>query len=339
MFDRKEIKQTYIRLSNQLKDFLLSSKSKEFLIFLFFFFVAGSFWLLQTLNDDYETEFNVPIRLKNVPDNVVLTIEPPSQIRIQVKDKGTVLLNRKVSKSFFPIALDFNAYQATNNYVRIPSSELERRIQSQLGASTRLISIKPDTLEYIYTTGQSKKVPVALTGKVSASRQYYLSDTIYMPDSVMVYAPSRMLDTIKRAYTEHVELINISDTLTHTVDLRAIRGAKFIPNQIEVQLPVDIYTEKTVEVPIIGTRFPSDRVLKTFPSKVKVTFQIGLSRYNLITAEDFAINAPYSELLRIPKSDKYKVKLDVSPRGINNIRISPEQVDFLIETINLNEPD
>ena len=35
----------------RIKDFLLSDKSREFLIFLFFFLIAGGFWLIQTLNN------------------------------------------------------------------------------------------------------------------------------------------------------------------------------------------------------------------------------------------------------------------------------------------------
>ena len=49
--------------------------------------------------------------------------------------------------------------------------------------------MKPDTLEYIYSTGASKLVPVKLRGTLSAGREYYLSDTIFSPDSVLVYAP------------------------------------------------------------------------------------------------------------------------------------------------------
>ena len=37
MFDRRNIKYTYLKLSKKIKDFLLSDKSREFLIFLFFF--------------------------------------------------------------------------------------------------------------------------------------------------------------------------------------------------------------------------------------------------------------------------------------------------------------
>ena len=73
MIDRRNIKRIYLKTARKVKDFLLSDKSREFLIFLFFFFIASGFWLLQTLNNDYETEFSIPVRLKGVPNNVVIT--------------------------------------------------------------------------------------------------------------------------------------------------------------------------------------------------------------------------------------------------------------------------
>ena len=149
MIDRRNIKRIYLKTARKVKDFLLSDKSREFLIFLFFFFIASGFWLLQTLNNDYETEFSIPVRLKGVPNNVVITSEPPSELHIRVKDKGTVLLNYMLGKSFFPITLDFSDYKGTDNHVRIYSSQFEKRLLNQLNVSTKLLSVKPDTLEYI----------------------------------------------------------------------------------------------------------------------------------------------------------------------------------------------
>jgi len=154
MFERRNIKYIYLKLSRKIKDFLLSDKSREFLIFLFFFFIAGGFWLLQTLNNDYEAEFSIPVRLKGVPNHVVLTSEPPSELRIKVKDKGTVLLNYMLGKSFFPVNIDFSESKVPDNHVKIYTSELEKKIAGQLNVSTRLLSVKPDTLEYIYSTGR-----------------------------------------------------------------------------------------------------------------------------------------------------------------------------------------
>ena len=38
MFERRNIKYIYLKLSRKIKDFLLSDKSREFLIFLFSFY-------------------------------------------------------------------------------------------------------------------------------------------------------------------------------------------------------------------------------------------------------------------------------------------------------------
>lgn len=338
MFERKDIKQIYLRINKQVKDFLLSEKSREFFIFLFFFFVAGGFWLLQTLNNDYETEFTVPVRLRKVPENVVITSEPISKLRVRVKDKGTALLNYMLGKSFYPVAIDFTDYKGTDNRVRIYASHFSKEIAAQLKASTQLLSIKPDTLEYIYSTGVSKQVPVRLQGEVKAGRQYYFPDTIFQPDSVRVYAPEDMMDTITAAYTQYLSLDDVSDTVVRHLSLQAPKGMKFVPSAIQMTLPIDIYTEKTVEVPLYGINFPAGKVLRAFPSKVQVTFQVGVSRFRQITAEDFHINVSYEELLDLG-SNKYTVKLRSIPEGVSHVRFNPAQVDFLIEQISSDYGD
>lgn len=337
MFENRNVRLLYLKIYRKTKDFLLSAKSREFFVFLFFFIVAAGFWLLQTLNNDYETEFSIPVRLRNVPDDVVLISEPASEVRVRVKDKGTVLLNYMLSKSFYPLTVDFDEYRGSeDNHVRIYSSQYQKKISVQLNASTQLLSMKPDTLEYYYSTGVSKKVPVALQGRVSAGMQYYLPDTVFAPDSVWVYASSDILDTITKAYTQPVVLENISDTLRKQVALSARRGTKFVPASVNLMLPVDIYTEKTVEVPLQGVSFPPDKALRVFPSKIKITFQVGLSRFRQVTADDFHLYVSYEDLLTLG-TDKYTVKLKSYPDGVSHVRFNPEQVDFLIEQITDDE--
>lgn len=329
---RNNLMATFRLVSRQIKDFLLSEQSKEFFVFLFFFVVAAGFWLLQTLNQDYEAEFDIPVRLRNVPENVVVTANPPGEVRIKVKDKGTVLLNYMLARNFYPITLDFNVDRGNMGHVRILSSTFERHIEGQFNASTQLLSLKPDTLEYIYSTGIPKKVPVRLKGEVSAGREYYLSDTIFEPDSVVVYAPRQVLDTITSVYTNDVKAADIIDTLRMQVSLESKQGVKMVPARIGLVLPVDIFTEKTVEVPIHGINFPADRILRAFPSKVSVTFQVGLSRFRHIHADDFYLAVSYEELLKLGAA-KYPVKLKRVPEGVSHVRCNPEQVDFLIEQV------
>ena len=77
----------------------------------------------------------------------MITSEPVSELHIKVKDKGTVLLNYMLGKSFYPVSLDFSDYKAVDNHVRIYASQFEKKVLSQLNVSTRLLSMKPDTLE------------------------------------------------------------------------------------------------------------------------------------------------------------------------------------------------
>lgn len=320
----------YSKIMQNIRNFMLSKNSREFLIFLFFVFVSFCFWLLQVLNDNYETEFSIPVRLKNVPDNVVMISDLPSDIRIGVGDRGTVLVNYMWGQTFYPVTVDFTEYAYKGNHVQIPASLLTRKITSQLNQSTKILSIKPDTLEFIYTQGKGKKIPVKLQGSVKADRQFYISDTIYSPDSIMVYAPKNVLDTISVAYTETVDIEHLSDTMRRRVDLKPVKGARFMPSYNDVTFWVDVYAEKTVEVSVVGSNFPSGKILRTFPSKVQVTFQVGLSHFKEVTADDFVVEVDYNELLE-NHSEKCKPVLKIVSSYVNHARISPQEIDYIIE--------
>ena len=330
MFDKQNIHLHCLEISKRIKDFLLAKKSREFLIFLFFMFVSFSFWLLQVLNDDYEKEYTVPLRMKNVPENVVLTSELSSNMKITVKDRGTVLVNYSWGQRLLPVNLDFMEYSDKGSHVRIPAMTLAKKITAQLNQSTKLLSVKPDTLEFIYTKGAGKVVPVRMQGTITPERQYYVSDTIFSPDSVKVYAPKAILDTISGAYTQPLNLEGVSDMVNQGLAFVPVKGVRFIPDSVDMALKVDVFAEKTVDVPVMGINFPHDKVLRTFPSKVKVTLQIGLSRFMEVGPEDFLVVVDYNDLQN-EDADKCKLQLMEMPKGVNHVRMNPKEMEYIIE--------
>ena len=330
MFDKQNIRVQYLKISERIRNFLLSKRSREFLVFLLFVFLSFSFWLLLVLNDEYETEVTIPFRMKNVPENVVLTSELPQDLKVGVKDRGTVLVNYMLGQTFYPLTIDFEDYSDKGNQVRFLSRSLDKRISSQLNQSTKLLSIKPDTLELIYTRAKAKKVPVRLRGEVKAERQFYISDIVYSPDSVMVYAPNEILDTITAAYTENLYLEQVADTTQLRVNLKPVKGARFTPSCNDVTFYVDIYSEKSVEVPVIGVNFPDDKTLRTFPLKVQVTFQVGLRQFKHVTEEDFKLVVDYNTLYG-NGNEKCRLHLLESPVSVTHVRISPKEIDYIIE--------
>jgi hypothetical protein len=72
--------------------FLFSNMNKQFLVFVFFLFLSGIFWLIMTMNETYEREVKIPIQVGNIPKNVVLTSTPVDTLRVTVRDKGCHLV-------------------------------------------------------------------------------------------------------------------------------------------------------------------------------------------------------------------------------------------------------
>ncbi|MCR4765565.1 MAG: YbbR-like domain-containing protein [Bacteroidaceae bacterium] len=331
------MKKHFWHIVHKVKDFLLSKNSREFFTFLFFLLIAALFWLEQTLDREYEIEVKVPLKLKNVPENIVITSDFPEELMVTLRDKGNTLLNYQLTKRFYPINIDFEEHKNRRHHVSLTSNTYSKSIAAQLANTTSISVINPDTIDYYYSEGKSKKVPVRLQARVTPGQQYYISDTIFNPPHVTVYAPQGSLDTVKAAYTQYFEETQIEDTLRRKISLLNGRGVKFVPEEVEVTLPVDIYTEKSVEVPIEGVNFPADKTLRAFPSKVKVTFHVGLSRYLDITADDFHVVVSYEELRKL-EGDKYEVKLKKVPDGVSKVRLYPSQIDFLIENVT-HDPD
>ena len=190
--------------------------------------------------------------------------------------------------------------------------------------------MRPDTLEYYYNRGVARRLPVKICGSISASPQNYIQSITLSEDSVMVYAPNAVLDTMQYAYSQAVNLSGMKENSVHNVSFRRMKGVEYEPNTVQMTAHVGYYAEKTVEVPIIGLNFPGDKELRTFPSKAKVTFRVESGRYQRITAENFVLAITYEELLQNP-TDKYRLHLKSLPEGVTNARISPREVDYLIE--------
>lgn len=326
------MKYRIVKIWVKIKSLLFGKKSHDFFVFLFFFVVSSGFWLLQTLNETFETEISIPLELKNVPENVHITTGLPPQLSITIKERGTTLLRFFRYSVHNAIEVDFDKYDAglTNARVQVPTVDVQRLIQKQLGVTSHITSMRPDTLEYYYNRGVARRLPVKICGSISASPQNYIQSITLSEDSVMVYAPNAVLDTMQYAYSQAVNLSGMKENSVHNVSFRRMKGVEYEPNTVQMTAHVGYYAEKTVEVPIIGLNFPGDKELRTFPSKAKVTFRVESGRYQRITAENFVLAITYEELLQNP-TDKYRLHLKSLPEGVTNARISPREVDYLIE--------
>lgn len=316
--------------ATRVKNFLSGIANREFLVFLFFLFVSAAFWLMETLNEDYVDEISIPVEYLNVPENVVITSDIPEEIKIKVSDKGFTLLNYLLYGANGKVKINFLDYQEKGNSVRITSSEIQKQLEKTIESSSKLVSFKPEGFEMVYTRGQAKRVPVRLKGSASAKQQYDITNISFDPDTLTIYAPEDILDTIHVVFTAPISYHELSEDITFDTEMTRPRNVKFVPEKVKVTINVSQLTEKTLEVPITAVNVPEGKIMRTFPSKVKVTFQASLADFDKIKAEEFTIHADY-ETIRSAGSDRCEPIVVRYPSNIKHMGVWPKEVEYLVE--------
>lgn len=312
-------------------NFLFSSLNKEFLIFLFFLLLSGAFWLMMALNETYEEELKVPVRLVGMPRNAVMTDEPADTVKVTVRDKGFTLVTYKYGHWFRPLTFKFATYaNEDQGHGAIPAADIIKQVQSQLYGSSKLLSVKPEKLDFYFTYGASKKIPIRFRGKISTSKSYYLAHTEFSPMMVTAYANKKVLDELKYVEIEPFNYRNLQDTIHQNVRLQKIRGVKLVPSTVRLSVYPDVLTEESIEVPVSAVNMPAGMVLRTFPSRVTVRFTIGASQFRTIRPEQFNVVVDYQTLAENP-SDKCTLQLRSVPSSVSKAKLELDKVDYLLE--------
>ncbi len=314
---------------------LASPKSKELLVFLFFLALSAVFWILQTLDETLEKEVSIPIELTDVPQDVVIITPLPEKVKVRVRDKGTSLIHY-LRYDISPIRISFPVYEnsMSNGRVRLPNADVQKMVQERLLSTSKIQTLSPDTLEFYFNHGMHRSVPVKVVGNIDVSPEYYLQDVTTSPAEVVVYASAGILDTLSCVQTMLVSMEGLTGNTSKEVGLRTIKGVKYDLEKVKVNALVDVYVENTLEIPVLASNFPAEKSLRTFPANVQVTYTIGYSQNKKINPEDFLILLTYEQILGYQKEGRSKIPLSLrsKPEEVTNVRIEPQEVDYLVET-------
>lgn len=321
-----------LEILRNISHFLFSKANREFLIFLFFLALSSIFWLITTLNENFEKDVTLHVRYVNIPKNAVITSSETDSIRVTISDKGFNLMALIYGQNRKPIDLDFQVY-AKDGTGTIPKADLQHLVERELPASAKLVSMKTERLVFFYNNGESKKVPVKWSGIVTPEKSFFITNTVLIPDSVTIYASRNKLDSIKSVQTEELYCHNVRDTLTFSMPLKRMTGVKMLPAKVDIRIYTDVLTEETVDdVPIVGINMPSGKVLRTFPAKVKVNIVTGMKNYRVLSPQDFYVVADYNQFSQ-ESSSKCNITLQRYPEGIMKANLAIHQVDYLIEEV------
>lgn len=310
-------------------------KDKRIVIFLIFLLLSAGFWFLNALRRDYVSIIPCPVKFVNLPPNKILSGEVPRAIDLKVRGTGFSLLRYHFSNQLIPYAIDVSKmrrlYDGSVKGAYLVTHDYTNRISGQLSNDIELLEMAPDTIFISFYNKTSRMVPVRLNASIAFVQQYnQTGPEKFTPDSIMVSGPNYLVDTLSAVFTEFLQLNKVADTLIQTIGLPELPDLTFSHQRVNMMLPVEAFTESSVDVPIGVKDVPVDLVLKTFPAEVRVSFRVGISQFEHVKAEDFSALVEVANV-DLSTQNRLKVRLDKVPDYVYSVDYKPLFVDFIME--------
>lgn len=299
-------------------------------------FIATGFWFLNALGKTYTVDLVAPVKYINLPDNKTLSNKQPEHFDLTVRAHGFTILRQKLSFLLMPLEFDVNTL--TNDRMKLdskswyafPTKQFLNQLSYKLSNDLEILSMQPDTLFFRFDAMSTRWVKVKPVVKINLKRQFRISGRINAdPDSVVVNGPKLVLDTLKSIDTEPVKMKDVGDPIHVKMKLQPPKNIYPETKTVQVNIPVEEYTETELTVPVTVADIPDDVHVKLFPARVKATFQVSLSRFQGIRPEDFKLTVNYVDILK--GKPKLKVSAKATPAYIYELKITPEDLEYLIE--------
>jgi hypothetical protein len=313
----------------KIKAFL---SGKDALIFLFFLLLSFCFWYLQSLRKNYELTLPVKIEYSSIPVEYINEDElNNSSVEVTIKDAGYYLLYYKLNK-IEPIVLDLSKTTTSDgNNLYVSSDVLQSNIKANLNNTANIVRTNPAQITIPIVEKSHKTLPVKHVGNITFAQQYTLSDSVKLePKFVIAYGDKNILDTMQFAFTENANFDNLAVSANETINLKKTPSIQFNENKVNIHIPVEKFTEKVVDVPVVGRGFPKDMELITFPSTIKISFFVPFSKFNAVNANSFTAYIDFNKIENSETSAQ-KPTIESSNPFIFNVRIKPKEVGYLIE--------
>lgn len=313
-------------------------QNRDLLVFLLFLVLATGLWFINALRKEYTTNISYPVKYGEFPDDYILLGKPQNKIQIQIRSLGFSILPYHMGKFLEPHLLkvsSFRRIRTENRYgAYLPTREILKNFTGTFPKDIELVSISPDTLFIYFEKKERKKIPVKFNSQLKFKPQYYQSGKIKLkPDSVEVSGPSSLIDSIAFVETEFKIYEALSDSLVRNMSLERTSNLEFNPSRVVVSIPIEPFTEKNLNIPIVHLNVPDTLTLKTFPDDINLTFTVAASRFNTVRAQDFSVAVDYSSSTAPGLPDRLKVRLLSQPEGIKNVSYSPLFVECLFKRV------
>ncbi|GAA3958939.1 CdaR family protein [Mucilaginibacter dorajii] len=292
--------------------------------------VAIVAWIFTTLSNPLPYTIDAAVTYKNTPQRRAFHSLQADTLKATVQGTGWQMLFSKMRDDSKPLTIDLSPLE-TRNYV-VLSTQL-KQINAKRDANQQISSIDPDTLYFDFSNRLTKKVPVTALMNINYQKQFAISGNVTIkPAYVTVSGPTDRLKEITEWRTDSVHAQKVNETINTRINLQPVKEGNLnvYPKTVQVVIPVDEFTEKTLDIPVKLINNHNYDNVKVFPQKVKVTFTTSLNRYKDMTEDLFEATADL-DLWRDHGYSTLPVTINRFPPFCKIVKVVPANIDFIIK--------
>ena len=291
--------------------------------FIPFVIIAFFFWTGTILTRTHLNSKNIWLEL-NPPESMVLLDGTLVEAKLKLSGVGFNLLTVPSFNRKKPLEINLEEDDKKLNQEKVVML-LNRQIKNP---NIIIEDIAFPPLKINMAPRSNKKIPVELNAEIDYDKYFGPKDQVLLiPDSILISGPQSLIDNIISVETEKVIFSKLRNTID--TEIRIIEFPEFVKSStktVKLQIPVESYTEKSIFVPIIVQGNNSNNFISS-PSGIEISFLVGLSRYEMIEAEDFTATIFLTS--ESHKIEKNPVIILSKPDDISIQFIKPAFVDVL----------
>ncbi len=312
-------------------------KNRNIFVFLIFVIISSFLWFLNAINKEHDTEMKIPYKFENLPAKANISKDSPSDLTVLIHGHGYNLLREKIEQVKLPVVINFadkenpvvfhrNENNPLTSYVL--TTDLIPFLSIRFGSNIQVTGVKPDTLFFDFAESYSKKVPVIVNPIYSINKEYILTGSLIVtPDSVFIYGPKHITDTVKFVTCASSDLGLIGESHIKEIKIDAIKELSFSKSKVLINIPVEKYTETSIEVDIATANFPDSLKYQLIPNKVTISYKVPLSQYDLIDKNNFEAVVNY----KLKKNDQIGLEITSINPYLIITKTNPISVGFILE--------
>jgi YbbR domain-containing protein len=299
-----------------LKKYLASLKKNRGLKLLAFLLALAA-WFAVGSEERTETTLQMALELTNVPKNLMVTNEIPSQLEVHVQGPRSVI--RELTNDKLHKQIDLSGVQSGTHTELLTPSGLN------FPRGVVVTRIRPSALSIALDQSLIRRLEVQPVIKGLPAPGFEVGEIALTPKEVLVRGPESDINQLKVINTIPIDINKLSSAVTKDVELDFQNlPITYLDNQplivkITIRPKVQTKTFNNIIVVPNGANGP----VRFIPSKVSITVRGPVTNLEHLRAEDLNGKVNMKNL----KAGWYEVRVTVDlPDGLELVKVSPEKL-------------